>query len=401
MLTTDLPKRRPWASGAEGSSMTTSTSSRLSDSVRELSKLCAKCGSPYTGFGGTCGPCRKLGKEGSMVQCEQCRSFHVGYKEMCDECFEKTQEAYEDPELAVKLLLRSQGKANAAQVLAALAEQDLGQHRKSIVEAGGVTPLVRVLVTSSDVEARSSAARALIGIASESKENRRCIGEAATVEEFLALLRSRGEEESTDIQLIAAQGLKVAAILPPNKQAIVDKGGLSMLVDRLRRWDEEGQACICWTLNNIIIGSTARKTAVFKAGAVPLLIRVLKAGNSEGRIGAAATLQNLAVVPALRDFIIDIGAIGPLVELLREGTELGQIKACDALRNLALGSDARAATITQSEDAVPLLVKIWETGCKEAKKSAADALKELAHSSPLRLRSIAVAGGAGALARDL
>jgi len=331
-----------------------------------------------------------------MVQCELCRSFYVGYTAMCDECYEKTQEAYEDPELAVKLLQRSQGKLPAAQVLATLAEQDMAQ-RRSIVEAGGVTPLVRVLVTSMDPEARSCAAKALIGIASTSKENRKAIGEAATVEEFLALLRSRGEEESSEIQLIAAQGLKVAAVLPPNKQAIVDKGGLNLLVDRLRRWDAEGQACICWALNNIIIGSTARKVAVFKAGALPLVIKVLRGGSSEGRIGAAATLQNLAVAPSLRDFIVDMGGVGPLVELMRDTAELAQVKACDALRNLALGSDARAATIAQQEDAISLMVKIWETGGKEAKKSASDLIKELAQASPLRLRDITVAGGAGAL----
>merc|ERR1712154_129021 len=114
-------------------------------------------------------------------------------------------------------------------------------------------------------------------------------------------------------------------------------------------------------------------------------------------IAAAATLQNLAVVTSLRDFIVDNGAVAPLVDLLRDTTELGHIKACDALRNLALGSDSRAANIAQQEDAIALMVRIWETGGQESKKSASDALKELAQASPLRLKAIAVAGGAGAL----
>jgi len=336
-----------------------------------------------------------------MVQCESCRSFFLGYAMLCEECNQKTQEAADDPALAVKLLQRSQGKAPAAQVLAVMAEQGDMKQRKSIVDAGGVAPLVRLLVTSRDAECKGMAARALLNIATTSKENRRFIGEAASVDEFLALLRKPGdeaqEEEDPEVELIAAHGLKVAAVLPPNKQAIVDKGGLPLLADRLRRWDEDGQACVCWALNNIIIGSTARKTAVFKTGVVPLLVKILRNGSADGRIAAAATLQNLAVVASLRDFIVEHGAVAPLVELLRDSTELGHIKACDALRNLALGSDARANNIAQQEEAIPLMVKIWESGGKEIKKSASDALKELSQASPLRLKAISVAGGAGAL----
>lgn len=363
--------------------------------LTDLNKHCQKCNAPWTGFGQTCSSCRKVGKVGSTVQCEGCRGWYVGYTAMCDECVLKTQEAEEDPELAVKLLQRSQGKAPAAQILARLAEQDTDQ-RKSIVDAGGVAPLVRLLVgEDSDPEAKGNAAKALKKIAATSKENRKFIGDAASVEEFLALLQDG--EEDTEIQLIAAQGLKVAAVLPLNKQLIVDLGGHHLLVELLRRWTGEGQAVAAWTLNNIIIGSAARKVAVFKAGAVPHLIRIMRHGSEEGKLGAAATVQNLAVVATLRDFIIEVGAVPPLVELLREGPVAGQVKAADALRNLCLGSDARAATIAKQEEVISLLVKMWETGSKEAKKSASDALRELANNSPLRLQAIAVAGGAGAL----
>lgn len=362
----------------------------------ESTKLCAKCGNTYLGFGNICPSCRRTVKVAAVpMQCAACRGWHLGPGELCEDCKKKTLAASEDPEGAVKLLRYSQGKGPAAKLLAVMVDKDL-EKSDDIVHAGGIPPLVRLLV-GMDGNAKEAATKVL-NVLADNKEHRKMLGEAASIDEFLGVLRGADE---MDVKEMAARGLKVSAVEPKNKQAIVNADGHVFLVELLKTWTGEAQAIVAWTLNNISIGSSDRKMALARAGSIPMLVRVLQGGSDEGRIASAATLQNLAVMPNLRDQIVDAGAIPSLVELLQMPLEPGQQKACDALRNLSLGSQARAAAVAKPEN-IEALVKVWEVGGKQSKKAAVDLLRDLAASSPSRMQAVrAAASSARAAGRQV
>jgi len=69
------PPGRPMLSRSVSRSSTTS-----------LDKICKKCRNCYSGFGDTCGRCRKFGRAGSMLQCSRCQSYFAGFGSMCKDC---------------------------------------------------------------------------------------------------------------------------------------------------------------------------------------------------------------------------------------------------------------------------------------------------------------------------
>ncbi|KAJ1428264.1 hypothetical protein B484DRAFT_396896 [Ochromonadaceae sp. CCMP2298] len=76
------------------------------------------------------------------------------------------------------------------------------------------------------------------------------------------------------------------------------------------------------------------------AGAIPLLIALLRDGTAKGKENAASALWNLAANNADNDAtIIAAGAISLLIALLREGTVEGKTNAAGALWNLAANAD--------------------------------------------------------------
>lgn len=50
---------------------------------------CIKCGQEFSGFGDTCGSCRKLGTAGTYAACAHCGEFFQGFGTFCAECQEK------------------------------------------------------------------------------------------------------------------------------------------------------------------------------------------------------------------------------------------------------------------------------------------------------------------------
>lgn len=59
-------------------------SSPQSDSCSSRGKECISCERPYTGYGHTCGECRKSGR--MVHQCRDCSHYFRGFSNLCDEC---------------------------------------------------------------------------------------------------------------------------------------------------------------------------------------------------------------------------------------------------------------------------------------------------------------------------
>jgi len=78
-------------------------------------KACNKCKSHYSGFGDTCGQCRKFGKAGSMIQCHKCSSYFAGFGGICKDCTLNEDRALALAEAAKALAAAARAVAFASQ----------------------------------------------------------------------------------------------------------------------------------------------------------------------------------------------------------------------------------------------------------------------------------------------
>lgn len=108
-----------------------------------------------------------------------------------------------------------------------------------------------------------------------------------------------------------------------NKVAIAAAGAIPLMVELLRVGSDEVKAGVAWALANFTMNNAANKVAIVRTGAIPLLVDVLRGGSDEGKAGAASALAGLmAGNDAHRAAIMAAGAIslvpagGAVVRLL-------------------------------------------------------------------------------------
>ncbi|KAL3520753.1 hypothetical protein ACH5RR_018902 [Cinchona calisaya] len=128
-----------------------------------------------------------------------------------------------------------------------------------------------------------------------------------------------------------------------NRICIAEAGAIPLLVELLRSPDSRTQEHAVTALLNLSIND-ANKGTIVNAGAIPDIVDVLKIGSMEARENAAATLFSLSVVDENKVAIGAAGAIPALINLLCQGTPRGKKDAATAIFNLSiyLGNKVRA-----------------------------------------------------------
>ncbi|KAK4764472.1 hypothetical protein SAY87_013910 [Trapa incisa] len=156
--------------------------------------------------------------------------------------------------------------------------------------------------------------------------------ECAKIEPLLNKLSSASLEE----QRSAAGELRLLAKRnADNRVAIAKAGAIPLLIRLLSTPDSRTQEHAVTALLNLSICDD-NKGAIVSHGAVPGIVHVLKSGSMESRENSAATLFSLSVVDEYKVTIGTAGAIPPLVNLLSEGTQRGKKDAATALFNLCI-----------------------------------------------------------------
>jgi hypothetical protein len=121
------------------------------------------------------------------------------------------------------------------------------------------------------------------------------------------------------------------------------------------------------------------------------LVRVLEDASTDGatKANAARALGNLAAANAnYKVAVATAGAIPLLVELLRGGSDEGKKNATGTLWKLAVGNASNAAVIVLADAIPPMEDMVRSRGSAKGKKFAAMALSNLTteHCSLVRLR---------------
>jgi len=182
-------------------------------------------------------------------------------------------------------------------------------------------------------------------------------------------------------------------------KAIAAAGAIGPLVGLLKCKDERAWFA-AGTLQSLSCRSQSRKKAIVEAGGVELLIALLQSGDADDKELCAMALSNLSdgthddklsATIERQVHIVGAGAVGPLIDLLRDGDDGGKEAAAAALANLFLLAgihphtqapyDSRLRNRAPSEafemGVVSRLASLLRDGSAEAKHEAARALKEL------------------------
>ena len=115
----------------------------------------------------------------------------------------------------------------------------------------------------------------------------------------------------------------------------------------------------------------ATKVAIREAGAIPLLVELLKSGGTDTRDYAASALENIAHENAENKVVIrQAGGIPPLLALVEGGGSVntGLISAL-ALRMLAHNNDDNAVATALAQGRVEAIVELARRGSVTARKS--------------------------------
>ena len=123
----------------------------------------------------------------------------------------------------------------------------------------------------------------------------------------------------------------------------------------------EDAAYALWTHAHL---NDAMKVAIREAGAIPLLIELLKSGSADTRRSAASALENIAHANAENTaLIVEAGGIPPLLALVEaDGSVNAGLMSVEALRMLAHNNEDNAVAIALARGRVEAIVELARRG---------------------------------------
>jgi len=276
--------------------------------------------------------------------------------------------------VAVLELRNAAAQMKAAEALAILARRS-AENRKAITLANAVLPLVRLLGDGRGARTDTPQERAAAVLAdlSRSGENKAAIVEAGGVLPLVAMLT----DGSAEAQVGAAGALWHLAALEANKAVIHKAGAIAPLVALLGAEATEAQKFAAGALWHLA-SSADSKTQMAAVGAIPPLVTVLGSPSSEAREYASAVLSTLARgLPANKKAIYDAGGVAPLIKLLSDERLMSKKYAACALWGLAESDVEDISIAIVEEHGIPPLIEMLLADQTETRGFAAACLSSL------------------------
>lgn len=301
-------------------------------------------------------------------------------------------------ELIIKQLvsmLNDSGTAAQEQAAAALANlaRDSDDNRTSIVDAGGIIPLLRLLGTDSSPRAKENSASA-IGCLCVTTENQESIADAGGITLLVGVLQgsSSNVKETSAITLCSLTAMAIWKLVKNNKAnqlAVAEAGAITALVTMLGSPSAEMQANAAGALSTLAEGNQENQSAIARTGAIAPLCTLVREGSQETKEMCAAALWSLSTENAPnKATIAKLGGVEPLVGLLVSGaSEKSQEYAAGALASLASKHSENRAAIAKR------LVGLLNGRQVERAVRVLNALSSLSDDHPANQIAIAKAGG--------
>ncbi|KAG6523184.1 protein spotted leaf 11-like [Zingiber officinale] len=182
-----------------------------------------------------------------------------------------------------------------------------------------------------------------------------------------ALLHKLSSRNIDDQQSAAGELRLLAKRDAENRIYIAKAGAIPLLVKLLLSTDPRTQEHAVTALLNLSIHDN-NKTSIISSGAIPRIVLVLRNGSMEARENAAAALFSLSVVDEYKVTIGASGAIPALISLLSEGTRRGKKDAATALFNLCIYQGNKGKAVRAG--VVPLIMGLLKEPSEPMKDEA-------------------------------
>eukprot|EP00927_Polykrikos_kofoidii_P062596 TRINITY_DN57403_c0_g1_i1.p1 TRINITY_DN57403_c0_g1~~TRINITY_DN57403_c0_g1_i1.p1 ORF type:complete len:902 (+),score=161.87 TRINITY_DN57403_c0_g1_i1:57-2708(+) len=237
---------------------------------------------------------------------------------------------------------------------------------------------------------KRDAAVSLWNIAVGNSMVQEAIEQAGAVPPLVELLSD--PEASPDVHEAAVAVLGALAANSAESRVTMAKAGAIPLLVKILKYDQAGARVVAARALWGLAAHVPNQLAIVEAGAIGPLVKLLDDNLSHVRITAAAALCGLASDHKdNQDKIAEAGAIPPLVRLLREEEAGARVAAAAALRNLAISdSDHQEAAVTAG--VIKPLVELLRDDKADAQEDAAFLLANLAANNANHQNWIAKAG---------
>lgn len=308
----------------------------------------------------------------------------------------RNQNTQDKPKLIAQLVrdIRN-GPVEAAELASAalyrLATQQHGEHAKAIVEGGAIEPLVELL-SGASAKAHQAAAGALHALGHDREEHQQAIVAAGGIEAFATLMKMGNAK----VQELVATALASLDSGIAYQTQIIEAGCVPPLIALLQttRGSAAAQLAAAHAVANAAASGTNAQNVIAKAGALPLLIQLLREGAAQKR--AATALGKLAQGnPQIQTELMNSGGIPPLLSLLSGRNVEAKVEAASAVAEMARDHLGNQTAIVKAGGIGPLLGLLATSGrgSVEVQSQGMNALAQLARENRDNQDQIAKQGG--------
>lgn len=127
--------------------------------------------------------------------------------------------------------------------------------------------------------------------------------------------------------------------------------------------------------------SSINKATITCAGAIPLLIEILRHGSQQARVDAVLALYNLSTYQDNINIILEAKPIPSLVDLLKTCKKSSKpAEKCSALIESLMDFDEGRTALTSEEGGVLAVVEVLENGSLQSREHAVGALLTMCQS---------------------
>lgn len=218
-----------------------------------------------------------------------------------------------------------------------------------------------------------------IGMLTKSSAKRRAFLAAAGAIDPLVSMLSFPCVDAQDASLQAL--LNLAIRNERNKLKIVKAGAVPLLVKLLQLGDTNVRE-LAVAVILMLSALNASKPMIGSSGATSLLVEMLMYGSVQGRVDAVMALYNLSTHPDNLGPILAAGAIPPLILLLKDCRKASKVaeKTTATLQALMVFEEGKSAVLSE-EGGVLALVEILEEGSLQSREHAVSALLTMCQST--------------------
>ena len=289
-------------------------------------------------------------------------------------------------------MLYDSGKEQAAAALANLAHDSVG-NRVSIVESGGVKPLLDLL-DSTSIKAKENSVTAITHLAHQSYERQTAIANAGGIPLVVAVLlvSANNVKETSVLELCSLTADAVARLCDDhaeNQTACAEVGAIPALVNMLGSPLPQMQSAAAGAIASLCKENMDNQLAVARTGAIAPLCTNVREGSPETKERSALAIWSLATDNAPnKATVAKLGGIEPLVGLLvASSDQQSQDTAAGALSSLSNKHTENRIAIAKR------LVGLLSSKIAERVVRVLSAISEMTGNNTANQVAIAKAGG--------